>query len=77
MKEQELTKTFGVRLRKLRTDKGWSQQRLADEADLGKQTIQRIEWGQLSPTLNTLSRISNAMEITLSELLISIETFDK
>lgn len=45
----------------LRNQKGYSQQRLADESKLSLRTIQRIENGESSPRGDTLNRIFEAL----------------
>jgi len=60
---------FGLRLRKLREEKNMSQQDLADESELDKKTIQRIETGKLNPTLDTIICLSNGLGIKLAELI--------
>lgn len=65
----EKTKRFGVHLRKLREDKGLSQQALADIANIGKTTVLRIENGRQSPTLEMLITLSEALEIPFAELM--------
>ncbi len=47
----------------LRNQKGYSQQRLADESKLGLRTIQRIENGETSPRNDTLNRIFDALGV--------------
>jgi len=39
------------RLRELRGEKGWSQARLAELADVSRQTIQALESGKYDPSL--------------------------
>jgi transcriptional regulator with XRE-family HTH domain len=60
---------FGRRLRKLREDKGWSQQELADVADVTKKTVYRIETAQTSPTLDVLVCLAEGLEMPLRELV--------
>ena len=69
MKNLEEIKLFGDYLRKLRNNKNLSQQELADISNLSKITIQRIENSKFRVTLDTLISISNALEISLSELV--------
>jgi transcriptional regulator with XRE-family HTH domain len=60
---------FGAHLRKLREAKGWSQQVLADVADVTKKTVYRIETAQTSPTLDVLVCLAEGLEIPLRELV--------
>lgn len=64
---------FGMHLRKLREEKGWSQQQLADTANVPKITIQRIELAKSSATLDMLISIAKALEIKIEKLV----EFDK
>lgn len=69
MKNPDFIKRFAKHLKKLRIQKGFSQQEFADMANLDKKTIQRIERGKMNPSLDTLLSLSNAMEIKLKELM--------
>ncbi|TSJ48257.1 helix-turn-helix transcriptional regulator [Fluviicola chungangensis] len=62
-------KAFGENLRKLRTEKGWSQQQLADTANVPKITIQRIELAKSSATIDMAVSIASALEIEVRKLL--------
>ncbi|WP_186279791.1 helix-turn-helix domain-containing protein [Fluviicola chungangensis] len=69
MKNPEYIKAFGENLRKLRTEKGWSQQQLADTANVPKITIQRIELAKSSATIDMAVSIASALEIEVRKLL--------
>lgn len=60
---------FGVHLRKLREQRGLSQQQLADEADVARKTIERIENAKFSATIDMLISIAKALKIPLRELV--------
>lgn len=60
---------IGDNIRKQRDEKGISQQELADNANVAKSTIQRIEKGEMNPSILTLKSISVALQIELIELL--------
>ena len=58
------------RVKELRKDKGWSQQRLAEKTGLAFNTITKIEQGLAeSPTLKTLLKLADVFEIGLDELV--------
>ena len=63
----ELRKAFGKRIKDLRKKYKFSQSELSALANIDKGSLQRIERGY-NPTLNTLRRLANAFEISLSEL---------
>ena len=60
---------FGQHLRRLREARGWSQQALADVADVSKPTIYRLETARYSVTLDVLASLARGLEISLSELM--------
>jgi transcriptional regulator with XRE-family HTH domain len=64
-----LARLVGVRIRQLRTARGWSLSSLAARAHLGKATLSEIESGKRNPTVETLYAIAAQLQIGLSELL--------
>ena len=57
-------------LRKLREEKGLSQEKLARLSDVANNTIIKIEGGKnQNPTLDTLKKISKALEISVDDLI--------
>ena len=48
MKNPTVVKAFGLHLRKLRDERALSQSALAEEADIAKNTVQRIETAKLT-----------------------------
>ena len=57
----------------LRKKKGISQEVLSGLADIGRTHLSAIERGERKPTLETLYRISTAMDIKMSDIIIEIE----
>jgi len=62
-------KALGRRIRSLRTDRRWTQQILADHAELTRESVSAIENGRFDPTFSTLKRMAQALDLTLAELL--------
>lgn len=60
---------FGERIRILRQQQNLSQMDLAELADLNTTYIGHLEHGTKSPTLQTLGKLSNALHLSLPELL--------
>jgi DNA-binding XRE family transcriptional regulator len=57
-------------IKKLRQEKGISQDRLSKLADLSLNTIVNIEAGNnLNPTIETLEKIAKALGVSIDELL--------
>ncbi len=56
-------------LRRLRTQRGWSQAELADHAAVSHITISRLESdGEQSPRMETLERLAEALGVGLADL---------
>ena len=72
--QQELV---AKQLRKLRIDAEMSQDNLAQLAGIDRKTINRIENGHFSPTLDTITRVCVVLKITPSNLLGSAKTTQK
>lgn len=60
---------FGKHLRKLREEKGWTQEELADKAGMHFTYIGQIERGIRNPSLINLERLAKALKIKAGELL--------
>ncbi len=59
---------LGRRVRALRDAKEWSQERLAEGADLDRSYIAGIEVGVRNPSLKALERLAAALSVRISEL---------
>ncbi len=59
---------FGKRVAELRKNAGFSQEQFAFECNVDRTYIGTIERGEKSPTLNTIAKIADALNITKSEL---------
>jgi len=53
---------IGSRLRRARLDRNWNQAKLAEEAGIGRATLQRIEEGK-SPSLVNLIKVLRALDL--------------
>lgn len=54
---------------KLRQEKGWTQEKLAIEADISKSTLCTIESGKQNPTIVTIEKIAKALKVKLVEII--------
>ena len=72
-KSRSIVDRFPEVLRKVRTDKGLSQEELADLAGLHRTYISQSERGLKAPSLRSLEQIANGLGIALSELLRRLE----
>ena len=64
--EQELELAIGIRIRKLRMDKGLTLDDLANASGVSRAMISRIERAEASPTASLLARICAALGLSLS-----------
>ncbi len=69
----ELTRAFGQVLRELRREANLTQEELGLEADLKRTFISLLELGQQQPTLQTIFKLSTALNIKASDLLKYVE----
>lgn len=61
--------TLALRVKKLRNNKGISQEKLAKDSGLSLRTIQRIESDKTDPRGDTLKRLANALKTDELQLL--------
>jgi putative transcriptional regulator len=55
-------------LREHRQTREWSQQRLADELGVSRQTINAIETGKFDPSLPVAFRLARLFELTIEQI---------
>ena len=60
--------TFPERLKFLRSEKGWSQQRLADELKLSKSSVNMYERGEREPGFETMEAIADTFNVDMDYL---------
>lgn len=63
-----VAKTLGKRIRRLRQEKGWSQEYLANEAGMHRTYLWGIERGVRNPCIRHLSQIADALGVTVGAL---------
>ena len=61
--------SIGNRIKEIRTAKGWTQAKLAEESGVEPSNISHIERAATKLSLPTLINIANALETTLDELV--------
>ena len=65
----EISKKLGQNLKKIREQKGMTQERICDILDLDRGYISSIENGKRNPTLSTLKKLADALKVPVDELL--------
>ncbi len=62
---------IGRRISKLRRDRGWTQEHLAERANTSAPYVARIEAGTKRPTVDMLDAIAKALDVPLWRLFTS------
>lgn len=65
----DVRKRLAVNMKRLRKERGWSQEALADEAGLDRTYISGIERVVKNPTVTVVARIASALSCGLGDLL--------
>ena len=61
---------LGERIRQLRKEAGWSQAELAERVGTDSQRISRYENGRITPSLDAIVRIAEALNVSIDHLLV-------
>jgi transcriptional regulator with XRE-family HTH domain len=73
LNSDQLLAAFARALKRLRKDRKLSQQELAQRADRSMQYISLLETCRYQPTLETMTLISGALEMSLTDFVREIE----
>lgn len=65
----DVRRLVGKNVRRLRLERGWSQEELAFEADIHRSYISDIERGVRNPTITVVERLAETLEVSTWELL--------
>lgn len=65
--------SIGRRIRKLRKQKFWTQEKLAEKAEIAPDYLCRIELGRKRPSLKTILLIADALNTTADDLLFDVQ----
>lgn len=72
--DQEIERRISRQLARLRADRGWSLEDLAERTGISRATLSRLERSELSPTAAMLGRLCSVYGWTLSRLMAEAET---
>ena len=64
-----LIKSFGITVRRLREGRGWSQEELAEHADLNRSYVGEIERGRVIVSLITIRKLADALGLSMGALM--------
>ena len=70
------SKVVGEVIADFRNKKGISQEVMSGLAGIGRTHLSAIERGERKPTLETLYRLANALDVKMSDIVIEIEKRD-
>ncbi|SHE92216.1 DNA-binding transcriptional regulator, XRE-family HTH domain [Lampropedia hyalina DSM 16112] len=64
---------LGQALRKLRTERGWSQSELALRVQMDRNYLSLIELGRNSPSVRMLVRLCMALDVRATDVMADVE----
>jgi len=74
---KDFVEDFGVTVRQLREGKGWSQEVLAEHADLNRSYVGEVERGRVIPSIVTAHKLAAALDINMVGLLLRCEQLEQ
>jgi transcriptional regulator with XRE-family HTH domain len=69
MQDEDIRKAFGLRLKELRKQKGWTQKELAKQIDIRFAQLNKYECGMHIPPIEKLIQLSDILGVTLDYLV--------
>lgn len=66
--DEEGVKKFAKRLKKVRKDRGFTQEELAYKSGLALSQVARIETARINPTISTVFKIAKTLEVEVKVL---------
>lgn len=73
MGDETLVKGFGGTVRRLRSERGYSQEAFAFRVGLHRTYVGNIERGEKAVTIVTANKLARALGLTLAELFAELE----
>ncbi len=70
--ERQILSTLGEEIRRVRKDRVLTQGQLANRTDLSRSLISRIESGSAAPSIPSLYKIANALNVRMGSLFTNI-----
>lgn len=67
--QQAVIAQFGKNLKRIRLEKGLTQEELANDAEIPINQVGRIERGEISTTIGTAALLASVLKVDLPDLL--------
>jgi transcriptional regulator with XRE-family HTH domain len=67
-------KAFGMAIKKLRLERGLTQETLAEKAELHVNSVSLIERGLIPPALDTMCALADSLGVKVSDLAARMES---
>ena len=66
---RRIQKRLANNLRRLRKEKGWTQEQAAQHCDMSPRLLQMVEGGDVNATLTTIARLVQGFGVDIEELV--------
>ena len=76
LKAVDKKQLIGARIKEVRNKKGLTQEQLSEKMEINPKYLSSIERGCENPTLNTLIKLSESLEVDLGEIFSFIQIED-
>lgn len=71
-KQEQFLNKVSKRIADLRKAKGFTQERLAEEADIDRVALANIETGRRRPTVITLYKLATALKVEVKDFFVKL-----
>jgi len=72
-----INRNFGIVIRKLREEKGWSQEKFAEYAEIHRTYVSEIESGKRNISLKIAEKLAKCLDLYLSDLIKETEKINE
>ena len=72
----DIKQMIGSRIKELRTRKGLTQEQLSEKMDINPKYLSSIERGKENPTLATLIKLAESLEVDLGDIFNALQIED-
>lgn len=68
-----ISKVIGMRLKKIREERGYSLEKVSELTGVSKPSINNIERGLTSPSIDSLWKIATGLSVPISYFLVNLK----